>query len=117
MPKSYSESERAYIKERLMEEAEKCLAQYGIRKTTVDELVRRVNIPKGTFYLFYESKERLLFDVILRLNDEIQEQLLQEISGLPEVPDAETIELPEDAAQEQMPDTEPADERRDDTNG
>ena len=31
--------------------------------------------------------------------------------------DAETIELPEDAAQEQMPDTEPADERRDDTNG
>ena len=91
VPKSYSESERAYIKERLMEEAEKCLAQYGIRKTTVDELVRRVNISKGTFYLFYESKERLLFDVILRLNDEIQEQLLREISGLAEVPDAETL--------------------------
>ena len=91
MPKSYSESERAYLKERLMEEAEKCLTQYGIRKTTVDELVRRVNIPKGTFYLFYESKERLLFEVILRLNDEIQDQLLQEISGLPEVPDAETL--------------------------
>lgn len=34
-----------------------------------------------------------------------------------EVPDAETIELPADAAQKQMPDTEPADERRDDTNG
>ena len=34
-----------------------------------------------------------------------------------EVPDAETIEPPADAAQEQMPDTEPADERRDDTNG
>ena len=91
MPKSYTESERAYLKERLMEEAEKCLTQYGIRKTTVDELVRRVNIPKGTFYLFYESKERLLFEVILRLNDEIQDQLLQEIAGLPEVPDAETL--------------------------
>ena len=41
--------------------------------------------------------------------------------GLPgegvEVPDAETIELPEDAAQELTPDTDPADERRDDTNG
>ena len=34
-----------------------------------------------------------------------------------EVPDAETIELPEDAAQESTPDTDPADERRDDTNG
>ena len=31
--------------------------------------------------------------------------------------DAETIELPEDAAQESTPDTDPADERRDDTNG
>ena len=34
-----------------------------------------------------------------------------------EVADAETIELPEDAAQESTPDTDPADERRDDTHG
>ncbi len=91
MPKTFSESERAYIQERLVEEAGKCLAQYGIRKTTVDELVKRVNIPKGTFYLFYESKERLLFDVILQFNDEIQSELLKEISALTEVPDAETL--------------------------
>ncbi|MEA4869997.1 MAG: TetR/AcrR family transcriptional regulator [Christensenella sp.] len=91
MPKTFSENERAYIKERLMEEAAKCLAQYGIRKTTVDELVRRINIPKGTFYLFYESKERLLFDVILNLNDEIQNDLLREISVLTEAPDAEAL--------------------------
>ena len=91
MPKTFSESERSYIKERLMQEAEKCLAQYGIRKTTVDELVRRVNIPKGTFYLFYESKERLLFDVILQFNDKIQAELLAEISALTAVPDVDTL--------------------------
>ena len=34
-----------------------------------------------------------------------------------EVPDAETIELPADAAQESTPDTDPADERRDDIHG
>ena len=34
-----------------------------------------------------------------------------------EVPDAETAELPENTAQERTPDTDPADERRDDTNG
>ena len=60
MPKTFTDSEREYIKERLIEEAKKSLSQHGIRKTTVDELVKRVNIPKGTFYLFYESKERLL---------------------------------------------------------
>ncbi len=88
MPKTFSESERAYIKGRLMDEARSCLMQYGIRKTTVDELVKRVNIPKGTFYLFYESKERLLFDVVLQLNDDIQSDLLKEISGLQDAPDA-----------------------------
>ncbi|MFH1513530.1 MAG: helix-turn-helix domain-containing protein, partial [Bacillota bacterium] len=60
MPKSFSDAERAYIKERLLREAEACLAAYGVRKTTVDELVRRAGIPKGTFYLFYASKEALI---------------------------------------------------------
>ena len=91
MPKTFSEQERAYIQEQLRAEAKKCLATYGIRKTTVDELVRRVGIPKGTFYLFYESKERLLFEVIMEFNDEVQSQLLQEISVLPGTPDAETL--------------------------
>ena len=62
MPKSYSEQEREYIRKRLKEEAADCLARYGVRRTTVDELVKRVNIPKGTFYLFYKSKELLLFE-------------------------------------------------------
>ena len=91
MPKTFSESERAYIKERLLAEARKCLATYGIRKTTIDELVKRVGIPKGTFYLFYESKERLLFDVIMGFDEEAQAQLLQEVSALPGVPDADTF--------------------------
>jgi len=39
------EQEKEYIKKRLKEEAAKCLAQYGVRHTTVDEIVQRVNIP------------------------------------------------------------------------
>lgn len=74
MPKTFSDSERAYIRRRLMEEAKECLGLYGIRKTTVDELVKRVKIPKGTFYLFYESKELLFFDVFCTLHDEMQKK-------------------------------------------
>lgn len=91
MPKTFSDNERAYIKERLMEEAQKCLSLYGIRKTTVDELVKRVNIPKGTFYLFYESKERLVFDVILQFNDEIQKKMVAEVSALKNDMDCEKL--------------------------
>lgn len=74
-----------------MAEAQKCLAQFGIRKTTVDELVRRVGIPKGTFYLLYESKDRLLFDVILKFNDDVQDRLLKEIVSHSEPMDADSL--------------------------
>jgi AcrR family transcriptional regulator len=76
MPKKFTENEKDYIVKRLKEEAMQCLSIYGVKKTTVDELVKRVNIPKGTFYLFYESKELLLFDAINDLHDEIQNKLL-----------------------------------------
>ncbi len=55
MPRTYSESEREFIRKKLTEEAVYCLERYGVRKTTVDELVKRAGIPKGTFYLFYRS--------------------------------------------------------------
>ncbi|WFR55440.1 TetR/AcrR family transcriptional regulator [Anaerocolumna sp. AGMB13025] len=82
MPKMYSDKEKEQITKQLKEAANECLMIYGVKKTTVDELVKRVNIPKGTFYLFYESKELLLFDAIKDLHNELQSQLLKEISSL-----------------------------------
>ena len=82
MPKSYSEQEKEYIKKRLKEEAAKCLAQYGVRHTTVDEIVQRVNIPKGTFYLFYKSKELLLFEVILEEHEMIEQKVYRAVNEM-----------------------------------
>lgn len=82
MPKSYSEHEKEYIKKRLKEEAAECLARYGVRHTTVDEIVKRVNIPKGTFYLFYKSKELLLFEVIQEQQESINRELFRTVSGI-----------------------------------
>jgi AcrR family transcriptional regulator len=94
MPKTFTESERAYTKKRLMEEAAACLAQYGARKTTIDELVKRVNIPKGTFYLFYGSKELLFYEVFCSFHDEIQAYLLSRINAMQaEVSAARVTEL------------------------
>ena len=55
MPKVYSQSEKDDIKGRLKEATRQSLSMNGIKKTTVDSLVKEVNIPKGTFYLFYKS--------------------------------------------------------------
>ena len=68
----------------MKEEAAACMAQFGIRRTTVDEIVKRVHIPKGTFYLFYQSKELLLFEVIQEQHELVNQKLYQELSGLAE---------------------------------
>ena len=64
MPKKYSQSERENIRKDLIRQAERCLYYKGIGGTSVDELVRAVRIPKGTFYLFYPSKEDLFLQVL-----------------------------------------------------
>ncbi|WP_320130690.1 TetR/AcrR family transcriptional regulator [uncultured Sphaerochaeta sp.] len=79
MPKTFSEHERLAIRNQLKKEGKICLGLYGMKKTTVDELVRRVHIPKGTFYLFYDSKELLFFDILMDLHDSFQQTLLSQI--------------------------------------
>lgn len=91
MPKVFSKHEREFIRERLKEEAKICLQQYGVKKTTVNELVKKVKIPKGTFYLFYETKEALLFDALLEFHDEIENQLINDLNNVTNKRDVEQI--------------------------
>jgi len=79
LPKQFSNHERIAIKTQLKEEGRTCLERYGMKKTTIDELVKRVHIPKGTFYLFYDSKELLIFDILMDLHDSMQQTLLSQI--------------------------------------
>ena len=91
MPKVLSQHERDAIKESLKKEAAHCLHCMGVKKTTVDELVRRVNIPKGTFYLFYASKELLFFEVLMDFHDEVQAQLIDSLIQSKDSLDANAI--------------------------
>ncbi len=91
MPKAFSKQERFIIHTRLKDEACTCLKTLGVRKTTVDELVKRVNIPKGTFYLFYPSKELLFYEVIMDFHDEIQKALQASLQNSKQPMDAQAL--------------------------
>ncbi len=82
MPKKYTEEERKNIRLSLMKAGGECLMRYGVRRTTVDELVHLADIPKGTFYLFYPHKEGLFLDMIKTYQDDVDElypSLLEEL--------------------------------------
>ena len=82
MPKTFSDKEKESIRNTLKAVAADNLKKFGVKKTTVDELVKHANIPKGTFYLFYNSKEELFFDVINDLHNTIHKELLNNATGI-----------------------------------
>ncbi|EPY2278071.1 TetR/AcrR family transcriptional regulator [Clostridium sporogenes] len=71
MGTAFTDNERNIIKTKLKACASICMSKYGIKKTTVDELVKEVGISKGAFYKFYDSKELLFFEVFEDYHSEI----------------------------------------------
>lgn len=77
MPRSFSDSERTLIHQRLLDAGESCWGRYGIRRTNVEDLARMAGISKGTFYLFFETKELFFMAVLERMEQRIKERMLQ----------------------------------------
>lgn len=86
MAKSFTEEEKKAIRVSLLNTAEECWSEYGYKKTTVDELVRRVGISKGAFYLFFPSKELLFFRVLERIDDRIKNSMIETVKSSNESP-------------------------------
>lgn len=84
MPKKYSREEKENIRKDLIRLAQRSLFHKGVKGTSVDELVRAACIPKGTFYLFYETKEDLYFDVLRSFTARMQEDMLAMLQELDE---------------------------------
>ncbi|MDD5973027.1 MAG: TetR/AcrR family transcriptional regulator [Spirochaetales bacterium] len=84
MPKTYTKEEKDNIRQILLEEAEIALAHSGIESITVDSLVEAASIPKGSFYLFYSSKEELFLDVVSTFRKDSEEKTLSLLAELDE---------------------------------
>jgi AcrR family transcriptional regulator len=76
MARGFSETEKVEIKKNLIEEFIKSLEHQSIKKISIDDLVEKVGISKGSFYLFYDSKEWLFVDVVNHVQNAVITSLL-----------------------------------------
>ncbi len=76
MPKTFNEYERAAIKESMLKVGAALMRKKGIRQIAVEDITRGVNIAKGSFYSFYESRELLFWDIIKREERHLIDQIL-----------------------------------------
>lgn len=66
-----SDTEKQMQKKYLLEIGKVLLLKYGIKKTTVDDIVNEANIAKGTFYLYFKSKEDFFYQLIVGINQQV----------------------------------------------
>lgn len=75
MTKAFTEAEKKRLRERLLKQGRKLFTQYGLKKTSLDDLTRPLGIAKSTFYLFFESKEALYFELLVQMRREVEERI------------------------------------------
>ncbi|MFV8753976.1 TetR/AcrR family transcriptional regulator [Nannocystaceae bacterium ST9] len=81
MPRAFSDAERARIESRLFEAARAMFERHGLRKTNVAELARAAGIGKGTFYLFFPTKEELFIALVDRHEKAVKAELMTELDA------------------------------------
>lgn len=85
MPK-FNESEKEILKNKLHDEGERLFSAFGLKKVSIDELVKAVGIAKGSFYSFYPTKEHLFMEIVVSQQAKMWEEMdmfLQEHKDLP----------------------------------
>jgi AcrR family transcriptional regulator len=80
-------------RERILENASELFAAKGYHGTTIDEIVQATGIAKGTFYIYFDSKEELLVEVIKKLIDKTLERIDREMEEKKEIDAVALIEV------------------------
>ena len=79
MPKAFTQSERDRVRLTLLKKGREHFIRYGLRKTSIDDLVRATGIAKGTFYRFFESKEALFWAVHEASEEKLRASIMREV--------------------------------------
>jgi len=81
VPRKGAEPRRELTHARLREAANELFLKQGVEKTTVDQIVAKAGVSKGTFYLHFDRKEDLLLEYGMRRLQRVREMLPELISG------------------------------------
>lgn len=76
MPPAFSAQEKARISELLLDTGLRAFTTQGLRKTSIEDLVRPAGIAKSSFYLFFDSKEALYLELLLRQQKQVKSRVV-----------------------------------------
>src|SRR5512136_3344841 len=77
MARAFTRTEKEEIRSKLMEAGLACFTRYGLKKTTIEDLVKPVKISKAAFYHFFPSKEALFAELLLERFPAMQRRIVE----------------------------------------
>jgi AcrR family transcriptional regulator len=68
----------AAARQRLVDAAEACIDQFGLAKTTLEDVARRAEVSRATVYRYFANRDELMLAVLIRDLDRSREHELDE---------------------------------------
>lgn len=65
----------------ILEVATEKMRSVGIRSVSIDDVCRQLGISKKTFYVYFESKDQLVKEMLLLHEQKMEEKMLREVEG------------------------------------
>lgn len=81
MPVSFTKEQQEKIREQLFYEGIRLSRTVGVQHMTVSKLTSSCGIAKGSFYIFYKSKEEFILALIKWANGKTEEMLNRKLAG------------------------------------
>lgn len=81
MPIAFTDEEMKRIRSKLITAGIRLSKELGIQKMSVEKLTSAVGIAKGSFYLFFSSKEDFILEIERYTGEETQKLLISRLNG------------------------------------
>ena len=81
MPTAFTDEELEHIRSALIQAGIRLSKELGLQKMSVEKLTAAVGIAKGSFYMFFGSKEDFILEVAEYTGAQTQEMLLSRLNG------------------------------------
>ncbi|MFJ2032232.1 TetR/AcrR family transcriptional regulator [Streptosporangium sp. NPDC087985] len=78
MPPAFTAEEKTRITRLLLETGQRLFTSQGLRKTSLEDLAAPAGIAKSSFYVFFDSKEALYLELMLRQSAEVKRKVIDQ---------------------------------------
>lgn len=93
MPIAFTDEEMKQIRSKLITAGIRLSRELGLHKMSIEKLTEAVGIAKGSFYLFFGSKEDFILEIARYTGEETQKLLISKLNGRSQMSAHEFIEF------------------------